>query len=92
MVYHMYEFLPYNEAKKYEGDARKLKVSQTARDKGGWWYELKAVKGDFYAMPDNLINKRRGFIARTLAQYIKNPTKRRWLSLIMWNYWTDPIH
>lgn len=35
-------------------------------------------------------SKRRGFVARHMAQYRTNPTYRRWLALVMWAYMPGP--
>jgi len=81
-----YKILPKATVIKYLKEAQDNKVSKVARSKGGFTHWYLNTK-DY----DNVKwwSKRKGFIDRTLAQYIKNPTHRRYLSLIMWAY--DPL-
>ena len=85
-----YEIMPYNEVKKYEPYAIYENVSEIARSKNGWYYTLKKNKGDITQMPQELIQKRNSFIARTLGAFLKNPTFRRLISMYMWSF--DPYH
>jgi hypothetical protein len=43
-------------------------------------------------LPEFWVKKRHNFIKRTLASYIKNPTYRRYLSLIAWAYMPRRLH
>lgn len=94
----MYSWMSYAAAHAYEKEAENLGVSVVARSRNGFMreYELagnartmntrrlpKGVTGG-----DTWGQKRNGFIARHLAQYRKNPTRRRYLALVMWAY--DP--
>ena len=64
---------------------KRLKVSEVARSKRGFLASYKKA-----GIPDKLSpkwkKKRLAFIARTLPQYKKNPTKRRLLALRAWAY------
>jgi len=70
-----------------EQEAIDNNISIKARSANGWFHTLKTVKSHD-KMPHELIRKRDSFIARTLAQYLKNPTYRRYISLRIWSY--DP--
>jgi hypothetical protein len=87
-----YPLLPLSESEKYYKQAENLKVSIIARSKYGWYYEFRKNKGNYNKMPDNLKIKRDAFIARTYAAYKLNPTLRRYLSLIMWNFKPKKLH
>jgi len=81
-----YPILPLEEVLKYEQEAVDNKVSKVARSKRGWLsYHKKHIDNK---LDDEVwLKKRESFIARTLAAYNKkNPTYRRYLSLIMWSY------
>lgn len=81
-----YRLISLNTISKYEDKMKDLGVSKVARGPGGFLPAYKRAKGKRSDLPDRWINKRRGFIARHLAQYKKNPTKRRKLALIAWAY------
>ena len=83
-----YLWLSLSEIAKYEPEMRRLKVSVVARSRGGFFYYYKQVTGPL-SLSWNWHNRRRGFVARHLAQYKKNPTYRRWLSLVCWAYKPD---
>jgi hypothetical protein len=83
-----YKIMNYKNVLKHENEAINEKVSQIARSPNGWFHTLKKNKGDVSQMPNALIKKRDSFIARTLAAYLKNPTRRRLLSLYIWSF--DP--
>jgi len=91
-----YPWLSLSEIKKYEPEMERLGVSKVARSPRGFltWYKRdstsqgrRTIKGlaDFVRWR----NRRRGFIARHLVQYRKNPTYRRWLALVAWAYRPD---
>jgi hypothetical protein len=73
--------------KKYEPDMKRLKVSEVARSPRGFLAAYKKA-GSSDRLSPKWKQKREAFIARTLPQYKKNPTKRRLLSLRAWAY--DP--
>lgn len=77
-----YPYMKYDEIMKYEDLAKKWKVSEIARGPNGF---MNAYKTNIH-LTIFWKKKRNSFIARTLAAYIKNPTKRRLLSLIFWAY------
>ena len=86
-----YSWLPLSEIAKYEPEMKRLGVSKVARSRGGFLTAYKRFgvpmrKGD---AGDYWPSKRRGFIARHMAQYRKNPTYRRWLALVAWAYMPD---
>jgi len=66
------------------------RVSEKARSPGQVVEQFRK-----YKTVDNLPlvwqNKRRGFIARHMAQYEKNPTYRRFLALVMWGYLPEQL-
>jgi hypothetical protein len=72
--------------KKYEPEMKRLKVSEVARSPRGFIPAYKRAKGNPKKLSENWKIKRNAFIARTLPQYKKNPTKRRLLSLRAWAY------
>lgn len=73
--------------KKYEPEMKKLKVSEVARSKRGYLTALKKA-GKYSNLSPAWQRKQKGFVARHLVQYKKNPTYRRRLALIAWSY--DP--
>lgn len=77
----MYKLVPLNEVLKYVPEAEKEEVSKVARGRGGFLEQYKKGQlNEFWK------NKRENFIKRHLAQYRKNPTRRRWLALMMWAF------
>lgn len=83
-----YPWLPLSEIAKYEPEMKRLKVSEVARSPRGFLTAYKGVTGPL-SLSWAWHRKRRGFIARHMAQYKKNPTYRRWLSLVAWAYRPD---
>lgn len=88
--------MSYNRARAYEAEAARLGVSDMARGPDGFMREYESA-GSAAAMKGrplprgvsggaNWETKRRGFIARTLPLYKKDPSRRRFLSLVMWAY------
>ena len=83
--------MPYEQAVKYEAEAAARGVSGVARSKGGFMrvYEAAGSAKAMRRLPVGNITwgqKRDNFIKRHAAQYVKNPTRRRWLALVMWAY------
>lgn len=86
-------WLSLKEILKYEPIIISKGVSKVARSENGFLSDYKRYK---YAsiMKDKIVpnekitweKKRENFIKRTLPQFIKNPTPRRYLSLITWAY------
>ena len=74
-----------SDVEKYVAEAERLGVSKVAKGPGGFleMYRRAGVPGNVSV---EWQRKRNGFIARTLAQYKKNKTGRRELSLIMWAF------
>jgi hypothetical protein len=81
-----YKIMDYKNVLKHEKEAIDKKVSEIARSPNGYFHTLKKKKGDISKMPNALLKKRDSFIARTLPAYIKNPTRRRLLSLYIWSF------
>ena len=71
--------------KKYEPEMRRLHVSEVARSPRGFLVAYKRA-GSPAKLSPHWKKRRKGFIARTLPQYKKNPTKRRLLALRAWAY------
>lgn len=91
-----YPWLSYKQAHSYEREAERLQVSVVARARKGFMREYE-LTGSCDAMKKRPLpagvsggktwgQKRAAFIARHLPQYRQNPTKRRYLALIMWAY------
>ena len=87
-----YRWMSYSNASSYIKEAKKLGVSKVARSKTGFMGVYKRVRTS-REMKKHLASKtltwerkRNGFIKRHMAQYVKNPTYRRWLALVMWAY------
>jgi hypothetical protein len=84
--------MSYKEAAKYLPEAEDRGVSVVARGKDGFMGVYKREKTSrnmrtaMYSKKQSWENRRAGFISRHMAQYVKNPTRRRWLALIMWAY------
>lgn len=84
-----YPILDLEEVLKYEQEAVNNKVSKVARSKRGWLsYHKKHIDNNLND-DETWLKKREAFIARTKAAYDKNPTYRRFLSLVMWSYMPD---
>ena len=71
--------------------ARKHDVSPVARSTGQFIDQLKEA-GDVSKLSDAWKKKRDLFLRRSVPAYEQNPTHRRWISLIMWAYYTKPKH
>ena len=67
--------------KRYIPEMERLKVSEVARSKRGYLTALEKVRAYNNLSGDWKI-KQRGFVARHLVQYRKNPSYRRRLALI----------
>ena len=92
----MYPWMSLKDAKRFEGEAERLGVSEVARSGRGFMRAYEAVGGSRRKMSTRMVpgirrvqtwdKRREEFIARHLAQYRKNPTYRRRLALAMWAY------
>jgi hypothetical protein len=65
--------------------AKELRVSEVARSPGQIVEQFQRFRS-VDNLPPKWQQKRRGFIARHMAQYQKNPTYRRFLALAVWGY------
>lgn len=63
---------------------KRLGVSKVARSNRGYLTALKRAK-TYDKLSDKWKQKQRGFVARHMVQYNKNPTERRRLALIAWS-------
>ena len=81
--------------KRYEAQAARLGVSAVARSPRGFLTAYKQANGSARIMNVSPVpdyprqtwgQRRANFIARHLAQYRRQPTERRRLSLLMWAY------
>ena len=95
----MYRWLSLNQVLKYENEMIKENVSNVARSHDGFLGEYKKYKTTNIMKKakvpyENIYweTKRNAFIARTLPAYEKNPTYRRWLSLVAWAYMPTILH
>ncbi len=86
-----YKVMPLNEILKYEKEMKAEKVSEVARGPNGFLTNYKKYKtyNNFKdkQVPNGKINwddKRDAFIDRHIAQYRRNPTRRRRLALAAW--------
>lgn len=86
-----YTFLPLSIISSHMPEIRERKVSVRARAPSQFLDQYRSVNGSGKALPEQWIMKRNAFIDRTLAAYIKNPTLRRWLSMIVWAYRAHPV-
>ena len=93
-----YPWMTYKEAHKMEVKAAKHGVSVVARGPGGFMrvYEANPSKLKMqrvmYSGTQSWAMRRRNFIKRHLAQYVKHPTPRRWLAMVMWAYRHEILH
>ena len=93
-----YSWMSYRQASKYEGQAKELGVSKVARSSRGFMRVYERV-GSSRSMKTRLVSgknqtwgqRRDAFIKRHIVQYNKNPTRRRWLALIMWAFKPDKM-
>jgi hypothetical protein len=79
-------FMTLNEIAPHIPDMIRLRVSEVARSPRGFLTAYKQA-GSYRKLSDSWKKKRSAFIARTLPQYRKNKTLRRWLSLVAWAYY-----
>lgn len=88
----MYRWMSVNQILKYLPEIESENVSEIARSNRGFLYNYFQI-GSADKMK-NIINERgltwekerNLFITRTLAAYKKNPTRRRFLSLVAWGF------
>ena len=87
-----YRWMSYKDAAKYLPEAQEKGVSKVARGRDGFMGVYKRagtsanMKTTMYSKTQSWGTRRTNFIKRHMAQYVKNPTSRRWLALIMWAY------
>ena len=84
-----YQPLKLSEVRKYEPEMKRLGVSKVARSPRGFLTAYKRWWRLAWDTRDRWMRKREAFIARHLAQYKENPTRRRWLALVAWAYRPD---
>ena len=88
----MLRWMSYKNAAKYLDEAERLGVSEVARSQTGFMGIYKKAKtADIMKKPpftktQTWGRRRDNFVKRHMAQYVKNPTYRRWLALVMWAY------
>lgn len=94
-----YRWLSLRRTQAAEPLAEALGVSEMARGPNGFLDEYKRA-GTARAMKKRPVpgypgqtwgQRRAAFIARTLAQYRKNPTERRRVAMEMWAYFPSPL-
>jgi hypothetical protein len=84
--------MSYKNAAKYLDEAERLGVSEVARSQTGFMGIYKKAKtADImkktpFTKTQTWGRRRDNFVKRHMAQYVKNPTYRRWLALVMWAY------
>lgn len=83
-----YPYMTRAEVRKYENDIINNNVSQIARSPDGFMYTYLNTR----TISPELDKKRTSFISRTLPAYLKNPTYKRFLSLIAWAYIAPPSY
>lgn len=86
-------WMPYAQAHRWEAEAEMRGVSQVARSSRGFMraYERHPTAAQLRRTPHPTRNhswahERANFVKRHMEQYRKNPTRRRWLALVMWAY------
>lgn len=79
-----FKFIPYSAIEPFISEMIRLKVSSKARNEFLKTYQQLGEK-----IGDKLLRKRASFLSRTLAGFEKNPTYRRYLSLIAWAFKPD---
>ena len=88
----MFPLLSVDEIKLFLPEIRKEKVSKRARKKDGFLtvYLNEGIRGvearNYPNKNHSYLVERENFLRRTLIQFIKEPTKRRYLSLIAWAF------
>ena len=87
-----YRWMSYSQAASYIPEAKKAKVSKVARGIEGFMgvyknkKNAKTMANAKFTATQTWGQRRNAFIKRHMAQYKKNPTRRRWLALAMWAY------
>ena len=87
-----YRWMSYASAAKHIPEAKEKGVSKVARGRSGFMGVYKRVGSsknmdkESYTETQTWGRRRNAFIKRHMAQYKKNPTRRRWLALAMWAY------
>ena len=85
-------WMSYKNAAKYLDEAARLGVSEVARSRSGFMGVYKKaktaakMKQTAFTKTQTWGIRRDNFVKRHMAQYVKNPTYRRWLALVMWAY------
>jgi len=88
-LFSMGRTIRYQEIEPYLSEMKEKGVSEKARSRGQFLEQLKRAGGKVSDLPDKWKEKREKFIARHLAQYKKNRTRRSYLALIAWAYKPD---
>ena len=78
-----YSFIPYRTIISHLDEIKQEKVSVRARERGQF-LEMYSQYG--VNLPEAWLLKRENYIKRSYASYKLNPTRRRYLSLIVWAY------
>jgi hypothetical protein len=87
-----YRWMSYSSAAKHIPEAKDRGVSKVARGRSGFMGVYKRAGSSkkmfkkSYTDTQTWGQRRNAFIKRHMAQYKKNPTRRRWLALAMWAY------
>ena len=90
-----FKWMSYEKAAAWEEEAERQGVSKVARGEEGFMRAYGRLGGSKSRMWKEKVKegkeltwgrKRLNFIKRTLPLYLKNPTERRWLTLVMWAY------
>lgn len=86
-------WLSYKQAHAWEAEAKAHDVSQVARSARGFMraYEKHGTAAAMRRAPHpshdhSWAQERANFVHRHMKQYVKHPTYRRWLALLMWAY------
>ena len=86
-----FKWMSYADAHTFEAEAAREQVSEVARGPNGFMrvYEAhpsKAAMEQVFYGNISWAKRRDNFVKRHLAQYRKNPTRRRYLAMAMWAY------
>jgi hypothetical protein len=83
-----YKLLSYADVSHFIPEMERLEVSKVARSDRGFLTYYKSNP----TLNEEWTTKRNAFLARTIPAYKKNPTYRRWLSIVAWAHYIKPLH
>lgn len=86
-----YSFIPLSTIDHHMAEIKQQGVSEKARSPSQFLDHYRSVHGLGSSLTLIWTRRRNAFLNRTMAAFKKNPTRRRWLSMIVWAYQARPV-